>query len=110
MWSPCSPRGLPSPPPPHRLSALGARDSLRLEAGLCLYGHDMDGTVTPAEATLVWTIGKRRRAEGGGFIGSDVILRQVRQRRTMGGQSAGEMCLRLVRQTIVADEPPEVTQ
>ena len=66
-----------APPPPHHSPALGARDSLRLEAGLCLYGHDMDGTVTPAEATLVWTIGKRRRAEGGGFIGSDVILRQV---------------------------------
>jgi aminomethyltransferase len=44
---------------------LGARDSLRLEAGLCLYGHDIDETTSPAEADLVWSIGKRRRNEGG---------------------------------------------
>ena len=43
---------------------LGARDSLRLEAGLCLYGHDIDESTTPIEAALAWTIGKRRRAEG----------------------------------------------
>ena len=44
---------------------LGARDSLRLEAGLCLYGHELDETVDPVEAALVWSIQKRRRAEGG---------------------------------------------
>ena len=44
---------------------LGARDSLRLEAGLCLYGHDIDTTTTPIEADLAWSIQKRRRAEGG---------------------------------------------
>lgn len=44
---------------------LGARDSLRLEAGLCLYGNDLDETVSPIEAGLAWTISKRRRAEGG---------------------------------------------
>ena len=55
---------------------LGARDSLRLEAGLCLYGHDIDETTTPIEAGLAWTIGKRRRAEGG-FPGADTILRQI---------------------------------
>jgi aminomethyltransferase len=55
---------------------LGARDSLRLEAGLCLYGHDIDTTTTPVEAALQWSIGKRRRAEGG-FPGADVILRQL---------------------------------
>jgi aminomethyltransferase len=44
---------------------LGARDSLRLEAGLCLYGHDIDETTSPVEAGLVWSIGKRRRNEGG---------------------------------------------
>ena len=44
---------------------LGARDSLRLEAGLCLYGHDIDETTSPVEAGLVWSIGKRRRSEGG---------------------------------------------
>ena len=55
---------------------LGARDTLRLEAGLCLYGHDIDETTTPVEAGLAWTIGKRRRAEGG-FPGATMILRQL---------------------------------
>lgn len=60
---------------------LGARDSLRLEAGLCLHGHDIDATTTPVEADLNWAIGKRRRAEGG-FLGADVILRQLEQGTT----------------------------
>jgi len=55
---------------------LGARDSLRLEAGLCLYGHDIDTETTPVEAGLAWTVGKRRREEGG-FPGADVILGQL---------------------------------
>ena len=55
---------------------LGARDSLRLEAGLCLYDHDIDATTTPVEADLGWTIGKRRRQEGG-FPGAAIILRQL---------------------------------
>ncbi len=55
---------------------LGARDSLRLEAGLCLYGHDIDETTTPVEASLTWSIGKRRRAEGG-FPGDAVVRRQL---------------------------------
>src|SRR6516162_7459395 len=55
---------------------LGARDSLRLEAGLCLYGHDIDETTTPVEAALAWTIGKRRRVEGG-FLGTEIVLRQL---------------------------------
>ena len=53
-------------------AGLGARDSLRLEAGLCLYGADIDELTTPVEANLAWTIGKRRRAEGG-FPGAAVI-------------------------------------
>lgn len=57
-------------------AGLGARDSLRLEAGLCLYGHDIDERTTPVEAGLAWTISKRRRAEGG-FPGADVILEQI---------------------------------
>ncbi|WP_323796396.1 glycine cleavage system aminomethyltransferase GcvT [Nisaea sp.] len=56
---------------------LGARDSLRLEAGLCLYGHDIDETTTPIEAALAWSIGKRRREEGG-FPGADIILDQIK--------------------------------
>jgi aminomethyltransferase len=55
---------------------LGARDSLRLEAGLCLHGHDIDETVNPLEADLAWTIGRRRRQEGG-FPGAASILRQL---------------------------------
>jgi len=56
---------------------LGARDTLRLEAGLCLYGHDIDETTTPIEANLAWSIGKRRREEGG-FPGADIVLGQLR--------------------------------
>ena len=58
-------------------AGLGARDSLRLEAGLCLYGHDIDETTTPVEAGLSWVIGKRRREEGG-FLGDGVILDQLK--------------------------------
>ncbi len=59
---------------------LGARDSLRLEAGMCLYGHDIDTTTTPVEGNLIWSIQKSRRAGGaraGGFFGSDTILAQL---------------------------------
>ncbi|MCC5993292.1 MAG: glycine cleavage system aminomethyltransferase GcvT [Rhodobacteraceae bacterium] len=59
---------------------LGARDSLRLEAGLCLFGHDIDQTTTPIAAGLGWAIQKARRAGGaraGGFAGADVILAEI---------------------------------
>lgn len=55
---------------------LGARDSLRLEAGLCLYGHDIDETTTPVEANLTWAIGKRRKLELG-FPGDARIMDQL---------------------------------
>ncbi len=55
---------------------LGARDSLRLEAGLCLYGHDIDTTTSPIEAGLTWSIQKRRRAEGG-FLGAARIQKEL---------------------------------
>lgn len=55
---------------------LGARDSLRLEAGLCLYGHDIDETTSPVEAALVWSIQKRRRTEGG-FPGAARIQKEL---------------------------------
>lgn len=55
---------------------LGARDSLRLEAGLCLYGHDIDGTTSPIEAGLAWTIGKRRKMAGD-FPGADRIMEEL---------------------------------
>ena len=59
---------------------LGARDSLRLEAGLCLYGHDLNETTTPVEASLNWAMQKVRRSGGeraGGFPGASVILGQL---------------------------------
>lgn len=59
---------------------LGARDSLRLEAGLCLYGHELNQLITPVEASLNWAIAKARRAGGvreGGFYGAEVVLHQM---------------------------------
>jgi aminomethyltransferase len=56
---------------------LGARDSLRLEAGLCLYGHDIDTTTSPVEGALVWSMQKRRR-EGGGFAGSTRVQSELK--------------------------------
>ena len=60
---------------------LGARDSLRLEAGLCLYGHDIDTTTTPVEAVLLWSVGKERRVQGG-FPGASVIQKQIAEGAT----------------------------
>jgi glycine cleavage system T protein (aminomethyltransferase) len=70
-------------------AGLGARDSLRLEAGLCLYGHDIDETTSPVEADLLWAVARARRpggARAGGYPGADVVERQleagVSRRRT----------------------------
>jgi aminomethyltransferase len=66
-------------------AGLGARDSLRLEAGLCLYGADLDETTTPVEAALEWTIPKVRRDGGeraGGFPGAETILGQLKSSPT----------------------------
>ncbi|MGE0846539.1 MAG: glycine cleavage system aminomethyltransferase GcvT [Flavobacteriaceae bacterium] len=70
---------------------LGARDSLRLEAGLCLYGHDIDETTSPVEAGLVWSIGKRRREEGGfpGFARISRELREGARRKRVGIRPEG---------------------
>jgi aminomethyltransferase len=59
-------------------AGLGVRDSLRLEAGLCLYGHELNEDISPIEAGLLWTMGKRRREEGG-FIGANVIQKQIKE-------------------------------
>lgn len=67
---------------------LGARDSLRLEAGLCLYGNDLDDTTTPSEGGLLWTISKRRKAEGG-FVGSDKILGQIADKKSVTRKRVG---------------------
>ena len=74
--------------PTVRLIGLGARDSLRLEAGLCLYGHDLATDITPVEAGLSWAIQAVRRADGmraGGFPGADVIVPQLTRGRPDGG-------------------------
>ena len=60
-----------------KLIGLGARDTLRLEAGLCLYGHELGIETTPIEASLKWAISKER-LNNGGFIGSDKIINQIR--------------------------------
>ncbi|GGF55015.1 aminomethyltransferase [Terasakiella brassicae] len=70
---------------------LGARDSLRLEAGLCLYGNDIDATTSPVEAQLNWAMQKRRREEGG-FPGADRILKELAEgptRKLVGIQPLG---------------------
>jgi aminomethyltransferase len=79
---------------------LGARDSLRLEAGLCLYGHDIDETTTPVEAALEWSVQKTRRSGGaraGGFPGAEKILAQFdhgAQRRRVGLRAEGRAPVR----------------
>lgn len=68
--------------PEVRLAGLGARDTLRLEAGMCLYGQDIDEATTPVEAALEWAVGAVRRAGGaraGGFPGETVILEQLQR-------------------------------
>jgi aminomethyltransferase len=61
-----------------QLIGLGARDTLRLEAGLCLYGHELGVDKTPIEANLKWAISKERITNGG-FIGSDIIISQIKE-------------------------------
>jgi aminomethyltransferase len=79
---------------------LGARDSLRLEAGLCLYGHDIDTKTTPVEGALEWSVQKIRRAGGarvGGFLGAEKILAQLADgasRRRVGLRPEGRAPVR----------------
>jgi aminomethyltransferase len=79
---------------------LGARDSLRLEAGLCLYGHDMDAQTTPVEAGLSWALSKARRREGarpGGYPGAEAVMAQLENgaaRRRVGIRPEGRAPLR----------------
>ncbi len=78
---------------------LGARNSLRLEAGLCLYGNDIDSTTTPVEAALAWAIQKVRRTGGeraGGFPGSDRVLAQLQDPATVMSKRVGLVALERV--------------
>ena len=79
---------------------LGARDSLRLEAGLCLYGHELNNQTSPVEASLLWALSKSRRADGirpGGYLGADIIMQQIANgvsRKRVGIQALGKMPVR----------------
>jgi aminomethyltransferase len=79
---------------------LGARDSLRLEAGLCLYGHDLDSQTTPVESSLLWALSKSRRADGarpGGYPGADIIMSQIANgvaKKRVGVKAEGRMPVR----------------
>jgi aminomethyltransferase len=87
---------------------LGARDSLRLEAGLCLYGHELDETVDPIEAALTWSIQKRRRVEGG-FPGAERIqgaLAHGPNRQRVGVRPAGRAPAREGTEIVSAEGAP----
>lgn len=71
-----------------KLAGLGCRDTLRLEAGLCLYGHDLNESITPVQASLKWLIGKRRKVEGK-FKGFEVINKQLKGEIPIGKVRAG---------------------
>lgn len=89
---------------------LGARDSLRLEAGLCLYGNDIDTTTTPIEAGLLWSIQKTRRPQGeraGGYVGAEVIGAQIESgalRKRVGLEVAGRLPVRAHTPIFVEDK------
>jgi aminomethyltransferase len=84
---------------------LGARDSLRLEAGLCLYGHDIDETVNPAEANLMWSIQKRRKTDRD-FPAADKILDTIPAKKRVGILPVGKAPAR--EHTPVADKTGRV--
>jgi aminomethyltransferase len=87
---------------------LGARDSLRLEAGLCLYGHELDETIDPIEAALTWSIQKRRRVEGG-FPGAERIqaaLANAPSRQRVGLRPDGRAPAREGAEIVSADGAP----
>ncbi len=91
---------------------LGARDTLRLEAGLCLYGHDIDAQTTPVEAGLTWALSKARRRDGarpGGYPGAEIILRQMDEgaaRRRVGIRPQGRVPVRAGAELIDGDGAP----
>ena len=89
-----------------QLAGLGARDSLRLEAGMCLYGHDLDDSTTPVEAALSWVIGKDRR-QAGGFHGAEKILAQLTP-KSKGGAGVERRRVGLVVEGAPAREGAEI--
>lgn len=95
-----------------RLAGLGARDSLRLEAGMCLYGHDLDDGTTPVEAGLAWVIPKERRqlnSDKARFHGADVIIPQLTP-RSKGGTGVARRRVGLVVDGAPAREGAQILQ
>lgn len=91
-----------------RFAGLGARDSLRLEAGMCLYGHDLDDTTTPVEANLNFIIPKSRRAaENAGFNGAEIIIPQLTP-VSKGGMGVSRRRIGLVVEGAPAREGAEI--
>ncbi|KAF2962812.1 hypothetical protein GQX73_g10761 [Xylaria multiplex] len=93
-----------------QFAGLGARDSLRLEAGMCLYGHDLDDTTTPIEGALSWIVGKDRRSpasDADKFHGADVILAQ-RTPKNKGGSGVTRRRVGLVVEGAPAREGAEI--
>lgn len=88
---------------------LGARDSLRLEAGLCLYGHDIDDTTSPIEGSLLWGISKIRRPKGaraGGFLGAEAVYKHMEEgvtRKRVGFKVDGRAPIREGAEVCTAD-------
>ncbi|KAK4128350.1 glycine cleavage system T protein [Parathielavia appendiculata] len=90
-----------------QLAGLGARDSLRLEAGMCLYGHDLDESTTPVEAGLSWIIPKERRTADAGFYGADVIAKQL-VAKSKGGSGVARRRVGLIVEGAPAREGAEI--
>ena len=90
-----------------RLAGLGARDSLRLEAGMCLYGHDISLDTTPVEASLGWVVGKERRIEGS-FNGAETILSQLKKASEGGNPPAKRRVGILIEKGAPAREGAEI--
>ncbi|KAI3328940.1 glycine cleavage system T protein [Xylariaceae sp. AK1471] len=93
-----------------QFAGLGARDSLRLEAGMCLYGHDLDDSTTPVEGALGWVVGKDRRSpasDADKFHGADVILAQLTP-KSKGGSGVTRRRVGLVIEGAPAREGAEI--
>ncbi|KAK3694670.1 hypothetical protein B0T22DRAFT_78126 [Podospora appendiculata] len=90
-----------------QLAGLGARDSLRLEAGMCLYGHDLNDATTPVEAGLSWIIPKERRSADAGFYGADVIAKQLTP-KSKGGSGVQTRRIGLIVEGAPAREGAEI--
>lgn len=90
-----------------KLAGLGARDSLRLEAGMCLYGHDLSEDITPVQAGLSWIIPKHRRGADAGYLGAETISKQLVP-KSKGGSGVESRRVGLVVQGAPAREGAEI--